>query len=192
MRRTPRGGWSPPCVRMQLCLRQNLSSLNRCQTVSFTARLKTLVLRDLKLDSDEGPRPELAVADFIVSNEILAWSGQIRALRTSFSNGDGGIMRRSSTRSPPRCSLWVGFVGQGGQGCRGRRPPQDSASSGNLTPRLCRNFASGSPYRTSSVLDAVISRTSSGFGQSRQQSERALTTYTYCRHWAHRQWITSW
>jgi len=73
-----------------------------------------------------------------------------------------------------------------------RRPPQDSASSGNLTPRLCRNFASGSPYRTSSVLDPVISRTSSGFGQSRQQSERALTTYTYCRHWAHRQWITSW
>ena len=30
-----------------------------------------VMLRDLKLDSDEGPRPELALADFIVSHEIL-------------------------------------------------------------------------------------------------------------------------
>ncbi len=30
-----------------------------------------VMLRDLKLDSDEGPRPELALADFVVSSEIL-------------------------------------------------------------------------------------------------------------------------
>ena len=30
-----------------------------------------VMLRDLKLDSDEGPRPELALADFVVSNEIV-------------------------------------------------------------------------------------------------------------------------
>jgi hypothetical protein len=30
-----------------------------------------VMLRDLKLDSEEGPRPELALADFVVSNEIL-------------------------------------------------------------------------------------------------------------------------
>jgi hypothetical protein len=29
------------------------------------------MLRDLKLDSDEGLRPELALADFVVSNEIM-------------------------------------------------------------------------------------------------------------------------
>lgn len=30
-----------------------------------------LILTDLKLDSDEGPRPELALADFVVGNEVL-------------------------------------------------------------------------------------------------------------------------
>ena len=29
-----------------------------------------VTLRDVKLDSDEGPRPELALADFIVSDEV--------------------------------------------------------------------------------------------------------------------------
>src|ERR1039458_4226755 len=29
-----------------------------------------VTLRDVKLDSDEGPRPELALADFVVSNEV--------------------------------------------------------------------------------------------------------------------------
>jgi hypothetical protein len=29
------------------------------------------VLRDLKLDADEGPRPELALSDFVVSNEVV-------------------------------------------------------------------------------------------------------------------------
>jgi hypothetical protein len=30
-----------------------------------------VVLKDVKLDSEEGPRPELALADFVVSNEVL-------------------------------------------------------------------------------------------------------------------------
>jgi hypothetical protein len=30
-----------------------------------------VVLRDVKLDSDEGPRPELALADFVLSDQIL-------------------------------------------------------------------------------------------------------------------------
>jgi hypothetical protein len=30
-----------------------------------------VMLRDLKLDSDEGPRPELALVDFVLSNEVL-------------------------------------------------------------------------------------------------------------------------
>jgi hypothetical protein len=29
-----------------------------------------VTLRDVKLDSDEGPRPELALADFVVSDEV--------------------------------------------------------------------------------------------------------------------------
>jgi hypothetical protein len=30
-----------------------------------------VILKDVKLDSDEGPRPELALADFVVSDEVL-------------------------------------------------------------------------------------------------------------------------
>ena len=30
-----------------------------------------VTLRDVKLDSDEGPRPELTLADFVVSDEII-------------------------------------------------------------------------------------------------------------------------
>jgi len=30
-----------------------------------------VILKDVKLDSDEGPRPELALADFVVSDEIF-------------------------------------------------------------------------------------------------------------------------
>jgi hypothetical protein len=30
-----------------------------------------VTLKDVKLDSDDGPRPELALRDFIVSDEVL-------------------------------------------------------------------------------------------------------------------------
>ena len=30
-----------------------------------------VALKDVKLDSDEGPRPELALADFVLSDEVL-------------------------------------------------------------------------------------------------------------------------
>ena len=44
MRRTPRGGWPPPWVRMQLCFSQKRSSLNRCQTVPFSTCRMNLAL----------------------------------------------------------------------------------------------------------------------------------------------------
>lgn len=30
-----------------------------------------MMLRDVKLDSDEGPRPEITLADFVVSDEVV-------------------------------------------------------------------------------------------------------------------------
>ena len=56
-----------------------------------------VMLRDLKLDSDEGPRPELALTDFVVSNEIVRLmrhldemkSGTVRRVEVR-----GGIPRR--------------------------------------------------------------------------------------------------
>jgi hypothetical protein len=40
-----------------------------------------VMLRDLKLDSDEGSRPELALADFVVSNEVMRLMGHLDELR---------------------------------------------------------------------------------------------------------------
>ena len=72
-----------------------------------------VMLRDLKLDSDEGPRPELALADFIVSSEILRLMrhldemkiGTIRRVEVR-----GGIPRRilleSQMLGSPRGSIY--------------------------------------------------------------------------------------
>jgi hypothetical protein len=40
-----------------------------------------IVLRDLKLDSDEGSRPELAAADFCVSQEVIRLMGHLDGLQ---------------------------------------------------------------------------------------------------------------
>jgi hypothetical protein len=46
-----------------------------------------LTLRDVKLDSDEGPRPELALADFVVSDEVIRLMGLLDEM-------DCGTVRR--------------------------------------------------------------------------------------------------
>jgi hypothetical protein len=40
-----------------------------------------VMLRDLKLDSDEAPRPELILADFVLSNEVMRLMGHLDELR---------------------------------------------------------------------------------------------------------------
>jgi hypothetical protein len=40
-----------------------------------------VMLRDLKLDSDEGSRPELTIVDFVVSNEVMRLMGHLDELR---------------------------------------------------------------------------------------------------------------
>jgi hypothetical protein len=56
-----------------------------------------VVLKDVKLDSDEGPRPELALADFVVSEEILRLTKQLDELECGMLRRvvvRGGIPRR--------------------------------------------------------------------------------------------------
>ena len=82
--------------------RQNLIRL--CQTINFgsienlevrdcepTFDPPPVMLRDLKLDSDVGPRPELALADFVVSNEILRLMGHLNEIKL-------GTIRRIEVR----------------------------------------------------------------------------------------------
>jgi hypothetical protein len=65
-----------------------------CQTINFgsienleirdsepTFDPPPVMLRDLKLDSDDGPRPELALADFIVGNEIVRLMGHLDEMK---------------------------------------------------------------------------------------------------------------
>jgi hypothetical protein len=51
-----------------------------------------LILRDVKLDSDEGLRPELALADFVVSDEVLRLMRQLDEL-------EFGTVRRVEVRA---------------------------------------------------------------------------------------------
>src|ERR1035438_5114935 len=46
-----------------------------------------VTLRDVKLDSDEGPRPELALTDFVVSDEVIRLMGLLDEM-------DCGTVRR--------------------------------------------------------------------------------------------------
>jgi hypothetical protein len=50
-----------------------------------------LILKDVKLDSDEGPRPELALGDFVVSDEILRLMSHLDEMK-------GGTLRRVEVR----------------------------------------------------------------------------------------------
>jgi hypothetical protein len=50
-----------------------------------------VMLRDLKLDSDDGPRPELALADFVVSHEIVRLMGHLDEVKL-------GTIRRVEVR----------------------------------------------------------------------------------------------
>jgi hypothetical protein len=50
-----------------------------------------VMLRDVKLDSDEGPRPELALTDFVVSNEIVRLMGHLNDIKL-------GTIRRVEVR----------------------------------------------------------------------------------------------
>ena len=50
------------------------------------------MLRDLKLDSDEGPRPELALVDFVLSNEVLRLARHLDEMKI-------GIIRRVEVRA---------------------------------------------------------------------------------------------
>ena len=40
-----------------------------------------VILKDVKLDSDEGPRPELALADFVVSDEVLRLMNRLEEMK---------------------------------------------------------------------------------------------------------------
>src|SRR5260370_4810416 len=58
---------------VRLCQVVNHGSIENLEVKDFepTFDPPPVMLRDLKLDSDEGPRPELALVDFVVSNEVL-------------------------------------------------------------------------------------------------------------------------
>ena len=51
-----------------------------------------LVLRDVKLDSDEGPRPELASEDFVVAEEIVPLMRRLNEMPR-------GVLRRVEVRA---------------------------------------------------------------------------------------------
>jgi len=51
-----------------------------------------VVLKDVKLDSDEGLRPELALVDFVVSDEVLRLTKQLDELEC-------GMLRRVEVRA---------------------------------------------------------------------------------------------
>jgi hypothetical protein len=120
--------------------RQNLIRL--CQTINFgsienlevrdgepTFDPPPVMLRDLKLDSDDGPRPELALSDFILSNEILRLMSHLTEMRF-------GIIRRVEVRGglPRRILLeqvlqpTAGLADlAGGSKCSGRIPLKQDA-----------------------------------------------------------------
>jgi hypothetical protein len=51
-----------------------------------------VVLKDVKLDSDEGPRPELALEDFVVSDEVLRLMNRLEEIKY-------GTVRRVEVRT---------------------------------------------------------------------------------------------
>jgi hypothetical protein len=51
-----------------------------------------LVLKDVKLDGDEGPRPESALADFVVSAEVVRLTCRLDELKS-------GIIRHMEVRA---------------------------------------------------------------------------------------------
>ena len=64
---------SPPRQALiRLCQALNHGSIENLRVQDFEPALDPppLALKDLKLDFDEGPRPELALADFVVSDQI--------------------------------------------------------------------------------------------------------------------------
>jgi hypothetical protein len=58
---------------VRLCETINFGSIENLEVRNHepTFDPPPVMLRDLKLDSDEGPRPELVLADFVVSSEVL-------------------------------------------------------------------------------------------------------------------------
>jgi hypothetical protein len=88
-----------------------------------------VVLRDMKLDSDEGPRPELALSDFILSNEILRLMSHLTEMRCGIIRGievRGGLPRRillEQVLQPAAGS--ADFAG--GRKCSGRIPLKQDA-----------------------------------------------------------------
>jgi hypothetical protein len=59
-----------------------------------------VMLSDIKLDSDERPRPEIAIADFVLSDEVLR-------LLSLFDGMECGTIRRLEVRAgiPRRIAL---------------------------------------------------------------------------------------
>ena len=51
-----------------------------------------MVLKDVKLDADEGPRPELSLADFVVSDEVLRLMSRLDEMRS-------GVVRHLEVRA---------------------------------------------------------------------------------------------
>jgi hypothetical protein len=62
------------------------------------------LVRDIKLDADDGPRPEVALVDFVLSNEVLRLMRQLDATQN-------GTVRRIEVRGgiPRRISLATRF-----------------------------------------------------------------------------------
>ena len=64
-----------------------------------------VALKDVKLDSDEGPRPELALGDFVLSDEVL------RLVRLLDELGCGTIHRVEVRAGIPRRIILESHVG---------------------------------------------------------------------------------
>lgn len=66
------------------------------------------VLKDVKLDSDEGPRPELALADFVVSDEVVRLLSRLDEMNC-------GTVRRVEVRAGIPRRLVIESQGSGTQ-----------------------------------------------------------------------------
>jgi hypothetical protein len=86
---------SPACQALvRLCQTINHGSIEglKVETSQPVFDPPPVVLKDVKLDSDEGPRPERALEDFVVGDEIVR-------LITSLDNMQCGVVRRVEVRA---------------------------------------------------------------------------------------------
>ena len=79
---------------MRLCQTINFGNIEdlRVERAEAVFDPPPLVLRDVKLDSDEGPRPELASEDFVVAEEIVPLMRRLNEMPR-------GVLRRVEVRA---------------------------------------------------------------------------------------------